>query len=82
MLAEKHPEVRPIIAEYKKLTWSERRRMIADLKEKYRRDDAAVLADAVMDSRREIARALKAQGDPIEKIAAATHLSQEEIEAL
>ncbi|GHU64507.1 hypothetical protein FACS189447_01470 [Spirochaetia bacterium] len=46
MLAENHPEVRPIIAEYKKLTWSERRRMIADLKEKYRRDNQAILDDA------------------------------------
>ncbi|AEF82510.1 Rpn family recombination-promoting nuclease/putative transposase [Leadbettera azotonutricia] len=82
MLAEKHPEVRPIVAEYKKLTWSERRRMIADLKEKYRRDDAAVLADALMDRSREIARALKAQGVSIDKIAAATQLSQEEIETL
>jgi predicted transposase/invertase (TIGR01784 family) len=82
MLAEKHPEVRPIIAEYKKLTWSERRRMIADLKEKYRRDHQAILDDALMDSKREIARALKAQGYSIEKIAAATQLSLEEIETL
>jgi hypothetical protein len=82
MLAKKHPEVRPIVAEYKKLTWSERRRMIADLKEKYRRDDEAVLEDALMDRSREIARALKARGRPLIEIAEDTGLSQEEIETL
>jgi hypothetical protein len=82
MLAEKHPEVRPIVAEYKKLTWSERRRMIADLKEKYRRDNQAILDDAVMDKQREIARALKTRNRPILEIAEDTGLSQEEIAAL
>jgi predicted transposase/invertase (TIGR01784 family) len=82
MLAEKHPEVRPIIAEYKKLSWSERRRMIADLKEKYRRDNQAILDDAVMDKQREIARALKARNRPTLEIAEDTGLSQEEIAAL
>jgi predicted transposase/invertase (TIGR01784 family) len=82
MLAKKHPEVRPIIAEYKKLTWSERRRMIADLKEKYRRDDAAVLEDALMDKSREIARKMKARGRPLIEIVEDTGLSQEEIETL
>jgi hypothetical protein len=56
--------------------------MIADLKEKYRRDDEAVLEDALMDTRREIGRSLKAQGVSIDKIAAATKLPQEEIETL
>jgi predicted transposase/invertase (TIGR01784 family) len=82
MLAEKHPEVRPIIAEYKKLSWSERRRMIADLKEKYRRDDQAVLEDAIMNRSREIAQALKVRGRPLIEIVEDTGLSQEEIETL
>jgi hypothetical protein len=56
--------------------------MIADLKEKYRRDQQAILDDALMDRSREIARRMKAQGDSTEKIAAATQLSKEEIEAL
>jgi predicted transposase/invertase (TIGR01784 family) len=46
MLATKHPEVSGPVAEIKRLSWSERRRMIAEAREKWRRDMAAMKKDA------------------------------------
>ncbi|GHT95847.1 hypothetical protein FACS1894141_5200 [Spirochaetia bacterium] len=46
MLAARHPEVSGPVVEIKRLSWSERRRMIADAREKLRRDNAAIMAYA------------------------------------
>jgi predicted transposase/invertase (TIGR01784 family) len=43
MLLIKHPKVKPAVEEYQKMTWSDRRRMIAEYKEKWRRDRWAEL---------------------------------------
>ncbi|GHT95793.1 hypothetical protein FACS1894141_5040 [Spirochaetia bacterium] len=43
MLATKHPEVSGPVAEIKRLSWSERRRKIADEKERIRRDNFAMM---------------------------------------
>jgi hypothetical protein len=42
MLAKKNPEVKEAAAVYMKLSWSERRKMIAEAREKRRRDDYAI----------------------------------------
>jgi predicted transposase/invertase (TIGR01784 family) len=89
MLTKTHPEVKPAVNEYAKISWSERRRMIADFKEKQRRDKHAMLEFARDEGREEgrqillqTARNFKAMGDTAEKIAAATGLSVEEVEEL
>jgi predicted transposase/invertase (TIGR01784 family) len=41
MLAERHPEVRKVVGELKRLSWSERRRLIAESREKWRLDQQA-----------------------------------------
>ncbi len=53
MLAKTHPEVKPAINEYAKLSWSDRRRMIADYKEKARRDKYAMMEFAKDEGRDE-----------------------------
>jgi hypothetical protein len=55
------------VAEYKKLTWSERRRMIAEEKEKARRDKIAML-DYAWNEGREKGEALgEARGQSMER---------------
>ncbi|GHT95158.1 hypothetical protein FACS1894141_3230 [Spirochaetia bacterium] len=95
MLATKHPEVSGPVVEIKRLSWSERRRMIADAREKLRRDNAAIKQDAWEDgmaegeakgrvegraeNRMETARMMKQDGVPREQIVKYTGLSPEEI---
>jgi hypothetical protein len=43
MVAEKHPEVRPLVAEYKRMTLVEKLRKRAEYREKQRRDEWAAL---------------------------------------
>jgi hypothetical protein len=43
MLRKRHPEVEPQVEEYQRISWSRRRRLLADYWEKQRRDAAAVL---------------------------------------
>jgi predicted transposase/invertase (TIGR01784 family) len=53
MLSKKHPEIRPALAEYQRLSMSERFRKIADHKEKQRRDEWAALEYAKDEGREE-----------------------------
>lgn len=53
MLTQTHPEVKPAVNEYAKISWSDRRRMIADFKEKQRRDKHAMLEFAKDEGREE-----------------------------
>jgi predicted transposase/invertase (TIGR01784 family) len=90
MLAEQYPEVKQPVAILKKLSWGERRRMIAENKEKWRRDVRAMTKDAREEGikigseerMREIGRKLKEMGLPTAQIAVATGLAPEDIEAL
>jgi predicted transposase/invertase (TIGR01784 family) len=95
MLAKKYPEVGGAVVELKRLSWSERHRMIADSREKLRRDNAAMMEEAREEGlaegeakglaigeakgQRETARRMKTMGLPIDTIATATGLSPEEI---
>jgi predicted transposase/invertase (TIGR01784 family) len=54
MLAQEHPEVRPLVAEYKRMTLGERFRWWAKQKEKNRRDTWAALEYAKDEGRDEI----------------------------
>ena len=47
MLAQRHPEVREIAAQVQVLSFSERHRMMADAREKWRRDQRAYLSEAI-----------------------------------
>jgi predicted transposase/invertase (TIGR01784 family) len=96
MLAAKHPEVSGPVAEIKRLSWSERRRMIADAREKMRRDNVAImeyakeqglaegkaqgLAQGEAKNRMETVRRMKAMGLSTDTISGATNLSPDEIE--
>jgi predicted transposase/invertase (TIGR01784 family) len=90
MLAEEHPEVTKAVVELKRLSWSERRREMAEKEEMWRRDLQAVADDARQEGREEgrgeekleTARRLKSMGLSAEQIAAATGLSLRDIEAL
>jgi predicted transposase/invertase (TIGR01784 family) len=46
MLAEEYPEVRKVVGELKKLSWGERRRLIAEQEEIWRKDRMAMADDA------------------------------------
>ncbi|MDR2096214.1 MAG: Rpn family recombination-promoting nuclease/putative transposase [Treponema sp.] len=81
-LAVKKPEVGMAVAAVKELSWSERRRMIADSIEMRRRDIAGMLKGAREEGLEETALKMKQWGDPIEKISAVTGLSTERIEKL
>jgi predicted transposase/invertase (TIGR01784 family) len=56
MLAEEYPEVRPLVAEYKRMTFVERLRKRAEYREKQRRDEWAAL-EYMKDEGREQGRA-------------------------
>jgi predicted transposase/invertase (TIGR01784 family) len=86
MLAEEHPEVTKAVVELKRLSWSERRREMAEKEEMWRRDLQAVADDARQEGREEekleTARRLKSMGLSAEQTAAATGLSLRDIETL
>ncbi|MDR1250277.1 MAG: hypothetical protein LBK63_13375 [Treponema sp.] len=46
MLTKQHPEVGPQVEEYQRISWSKRRRLLADYWEKQRRDAAAATSYA------------------------------------
>jgi hypothetical protein len=54
MLAKGHPEVRGPVEEYRRISWSERRRMLADYRERQWRDEQAALDYARDEGRDEI----------------------------
>jgi predicted transposase/invertase (TIGR01784 family) len=58
MLGKKHPEVGPQVEEYQRISWSQRRRLLADYWEKQRRDAAAALDYAREEGRAESRQAL------------------------
>jgi predicted transposase/invertase (TIGR01784 family) len=90
MLAENHPELIKPVVMLKKLSWSERRRMIADAELIHKMDLRAIAHDAKeagieegwKRAQRETARKLKALGVPVDQIAAGTGLSPRDIELL
>jgi predicted transposase/invertase (TIGR01784 family) len=98
MLAEEYPEVRNVVGVLKRLSWSEKRRALAEKAEMWRRDVQAVADDARQEGvaigvekgreegrgeeKLETARRLKPMGLSTEQIAAATGLSLRDIETL
>jgi predicted transposase/invertase (TIGR01784 family) len=65
MVAEKHPEVRPLVAEYKRMTLVEKLRKRAEYREKQRRDEWAALEYAKDEGRAESQQALAEQARTI-----------------
>jgi predicted transposase/invertase (TIGR01784 family) len=53
MLTKRHPEVEPQVEEYQRITWSQRRRLLADYWEKQRRDAASAMNYARNEGREE-----------------------------
>ena len=86
MLAEKNPKVGRAVAKLVELNADERARMIADSREKMRRDNASRLRSARMEGQEEallaVARNLLDLGRPIEEVAQVTGLSCEKIQSL
>ena len=90
MLAEKNPQVGKAVAKLVELNADERARLIADSREKLRRDTASQLRSARMEGReegleegrKEIARKLLDAGMPAENVAQITELSRETIQTL
>jgi predicted transposase/invertase (TIGR01784 family) len=94
MLKEKHPEVSEAVIELRQMSQSEEERYKADTLEKWRRDRITWEYDAFnkgkaegeakgkVEGKAEVARNLKAIGIPVEKIAAVTGLSLDEIAKL
>jgi predicted transposase/invertase (TIGR01784 family) len=93
MLAEEYPEVTKVVGTLKKLSWSERRRMIADAKEIHRKDIRAITdyaREEVRNAERErayqekleTARALKAAGVTLDIIAGSLKLPLEVVTGL
>jgi predicted transposase/invertase (TIGR01784 family) len=72
MLLKKHPEVKPVVAEYQRISWSEKRRKIADYKEKIRRDEWArteyVRDEGRAEGREESRQALEEKAREIEEL--------------
>ncbi len=86
MLAEKNPKVGRAVAKLVELNADERARMVADAREKMRRDNASRLHSAKMEGQEEallaVARNLLDLGRPIEEVAQVTGLSCEKIQSL
>ncbi|GHT94783.1 hypothetical protein FACS1894141_2110 [Spirochaetia bacterium] len=90
MLAAKHPEVSGPVAEIKRLSWSERRRKIADEKERIRRDNFAMMEyikergmeEGRTEGKAETARKMKKDAFSLEQIVKYTGLTPEEIERI
>jgi predicted transposase/invertase (TIGR01784 family) len=53
MLGKRHPEVEPQVEEYQRISWSQRRRLLADYWEKQRRDAASAMIYARNEGREE-----------------------------
>jgi predicted transposase/invertase (TIGR01784 family) len=87
MLKKRYPEVQPQVEEYQRLSWSKRRRLLADYWEKQRRDARAAmdyardegLEEGLEKGREEIARNALAKGIPLETVSEITGLDIETI---
>ncbi|MDR1249373.1 MAG: Rpn family recombination-promoting nuclease/putative transposase [Treponema sp.] len=53
MLGKRHPELEPQVEEYQRISWSQRRRLLADYWEKQRRDAASAMIYARNEGREE-----------------------------
>jgi predicted transposase/invertase (TIGR01784 family) len=86
MLAEKNPQVGKAVAKLVELNADERARMIADAREKMRRDNVSREQAAREKGREEertaIARKLLSKGHPVDEVIDATGLSKEQIQFL
>ncbi|MDR0563767.1 MAG: hypothetical protein LBG78_02365 [Azoarcus sp.] len=90
MLAEKNPQVKKAVAKLMALSEDEQARMLADSREKLRRDIAAVERAAEMRGREvgreeallSVARNMLAAGRPLAEVALATGLPQDTLRAL
>jgi predicted transposase/invertase (TIGR01784 family) len=86
MLVVAHPEIGPMVVEYKKMTLGQRWRAIREEKEKIWRDKMAredfVREEGKQEATLTLARKLKAQGVSVEQIAGASGLSPEEVARL
>jgi predicted transposase/invertase (TIGR01784 family) len=82
MLAEKNPVIKEAYCKLQAMSNDEANRMIYEARLKAQRDEYSRLQGAIREGRTEVARTLKALGDPVEKIARATGLSPDEIAAL
>jgi predicted transposase/invertase (TIGR01784 family) len=90
MLGKEDEAVGKAVGVLKKLSWSERHRLRAEAREKWRKDvnswkkDAynEGLTEGIAKNRLETARKMKELGDPAEKIALVTGLSDDEIRKL
>jgi predicted transposase/invertase (TIGR01784 family) len=86
MLVKSHPEVRKAAAVLEELSWSERHRMLAEAREKERRDIQAMIEDGRNEGRKEMAleaaQRLKARGLPSEHIAEDLSLPLDVVEKL
>jgi predicted transposase/invertase (TIGR01784 family) len=78
MLVKSHPEVGKAAAVLEELSWSERHRMLAEAREKERRDIQAMIEDGRKEGRKEMAletaRRMKEAGFSQEQISALTGL--------
>jgi predicted transposase/invertase (TIGR01784 family) len=90
MLAEKNPMIEEAYCKLQVMSEDEANRMIYEARLKAQRDEYSRIQGALRKGRQEgrqeglekVARTLKALGDPVEKIAAATGLSVDDIAAL
>jgi predicted transposase/invertase (TIGR01784 family) len=82
MLAQKNPVIEEAYCKLQVMSEDEANRMLYEARLKARRDEYSRLQGALREERKEIAQALKALGDPVEKIAKVTGLSPDEIAAL
>ena len=90
MLAAKSPELKKAVGVLKELSADERTRMLAESREKARRDEASRINWARDEGiqigekkgRIDVARKLLTLNRPIDEIAEATGLTREEIESL
>jgi predicted transposase/invertase (TIGR01784 family) len=86
MLAEKNPQVKKAVVKFMALTEDDRARMLADSREKLRRDISAQVHGAEQRGREEeklsVARKLLGLGQPVDVIVQATGLSRDVIQSL
>ena len=82
MLATKSPELRKAVGVLKELSADERTRMIAEDREKARRDEASRLGGAIRENRLEIARNALAEGLSFDLVSKITGLDLEMIEKI
>jgi len=82
LLAIKNPELKKAVGVLKELSADERTRMIAEDREKARRNEASRLEGARREGKIEVAQKLPELNMPIDKITEATDLTTNEIESL